>query len=95
MSRYLFIALAGLFAGVGCSAGVDESEAAEEEVGETAQAMPINCVGQCVAFYRACIRATNDYAECAAEREACKDVCDEQTCEPWEPGCCQGQPTCW
>jgi hypothetical protein len=101
MKRFAFIALAWLFASaatMGCSADVvDESEIATEEaeVGETQEALPLNCVGMCVAEYRACVRATRDYAGCAADREACKDVCDEQTCEPGEPGCCQGQPTCW
>jgi hypothetical protein len=99
MTRSIFIAAVGLFVGVagGCSgAPIDESEIAEEEaVTETVEAMPLNCVGQCVAMYRACVKATKDYAGCAADREACKDVCDEQTCEPGEPGCCQGQPTCW
>ena len=94
----LFITLVAMMVGtavIGCSAAPDESEAAEESVDETEEAMPLNCVGQCAWFYRACVKATKDYAGCAADRDACKEVCDEQTCEPGEPGCCQGQPTCW
>jgi hypothetical protein len=99
MTRHVLVALCGLFIGglaVGCQAEViDPDEEAAAVVGETEQAMPINCVGQCVWWYRACVNAGLDPIECAAEREACKDICDEQTCEPHEPGCCQGQPTCW
>jgi hypothetical protein len=101
MKRYAFVVMAGLFAGLvgmGCQVDVVEEpdpDAEEAEVGEAEQAMPFNCVGICVWEYRACIQSGGGYAECAAEREACKAVCDEQTCEPGEPGCCQGQPTCW
>jgi hypothetical protein len=100
MKRYLLIAWMGLFAGIGgsgCSAAVeDETDlGAEETVAESEAALPLNCVGRCVAEYKACVKTTHDYAGCAQDREACKGVCDEKTCEPWEPGCCQGQPTCW
>ena len=101
MKRQAFITLAWLFtsiASAGCSAEVaDESEVATEEteVQESTQALPLNCVGRCVAAYRACITATRDFAGCAEFRGLCKDECDAATCEPGEPGCCQGQPTCW
>ncbi|HMJ10792.1 MAG TPA: hypothetical protein VK524_05265 [Polyangiaceae bacterium] len=101
MKRAVFGVLFALFAaasGAGCQMEViDEPEREQEsaELGNTEQAMPLNCVGQCAWGYRACVRAGGGYEDCAAEREACKDVCDEQTCEPGEPGCCQGQPTCW
>jgi hypothetical protein len=101
MKRRALIAWAWLFTSVaaaGCSAEVGEESpiATEEtEVQETEQALPLNCVGRCVAGYRACVLQTRDYVGCAEFREDCKAVCDEATCEPGEPGCCQGQPTCW
>lgn len=85
-------------ANVGCQMEVlDESQAEREtaNLGEVQQALPFNCVGMCVAEYRACVMSGGSYADCAAGREACKGVCDEATCEPGEPGCCQGQVTCW
>jgi hypothetical protein len=101
MKRRALIAVTWLLAsmaGVGCQMEVgDDSQSMADaaEVGEAEQAMPFNCVGICVAYFRACVRGGGTYADCSAEREGCKDVCDEQTCEPGEPGCCQGQPTCW
>ena len=101
MKIRIFLAAAGLLVGlsaIGCQMEVgDDSEAAaaEGQTAESEQALAINCVGQCVAFYRACIRWGGSYEECAADREGCKDVCDEATCEPSDPGCCQGQNTCW
>ena len=101
MKRRMFFALCSLFfgcAGIGCQMEVidePEREPQSAEVASTEQAMPFNCVGICVWEYRACLRSGGDYESCAAEREGCKAVCDEQTCEPGEPGCCQGQPTCW
>ncbi len=97
MKTRMMIALSSLLLGltvVGCSAAVD-NESDEEEVGEAEEGMAFNCVGRCVDFYRACIAQTHDYSGCAAEREACKEECYAHTCEPSDPGCCQGQPTCW
>lgn len=82
-----------LFAGVfifGCQAEVVDEP---ERLGEVSQ--EINCVAQCAREFRACVNAGNDRADCEAAQDFCTDVCDEQTCEPGEPGCCQGQPTCW
>ncbi len=101
MKRGIHFAVCALFisfAAIGCNMEViDEPERESEsaQVASTEQAMPFNCVGICAWEYRACVRAGGDYESCAAEREGCKAVCDEQTCEPGEPGCCQGQPTCW
>ena len=100
MTRHVLVALTSLFIGavaIGCQAEVvDPDEEAEAEVvGETEQAMPFNCVGICAWEWRYCRQSGGSAADCAAEREACKDICDEQTCEPGEPGCCQGQPGCW
>jgi len=82
----LILGLATLWAGHASVAQAADLETVE---------MAINCVGRCAAFYRVCVNTTHDYEGCAADREACKDLCDEQTCEPGEPDCCQGQPTCW
>lgn len=55
----------------------------------------LNCVAQCVQQWRACRAAGDPPESCNAEREACKEECYANTCEPGDPGCCQGQPTCW
>jgi hypothetical protein len=76
----------------------DESQAEEDtdaEVAESEDALAFNCVGRCVDEYRACVLQTGSYTACAPEREACKEECYANTCEPGDPGCCQGQPTCW
>ena len=88
-----FIALFCLLGAIGV-AGCTEAgtEALEEEVAEVSQAL--NCVGTCVQIYMACIQYF-DVEFCAADREACKEECYANTCEPSDPGCCQGQPTCW
>ena len=101
MKTRMIIALSSLFLGlaaVGCSADVgDESDEEDvaEDVAEAEEGLAFNCVGQCVDGYRACVKWTGDYYGCAAEREACKEECYANTCEPSDPGCCQGQPTCW
>ena len=104
MKARSFIAITWFLASaacIGCQAEVvDESEAEAEvdtdaEVGEAEEELAFNCVGQCVDWYRACVRWGGSYSECAAEREACKEECYANTCEPGDPDCCQGQPTCW
>ena len=102
MKTRMMIALSSLFLGLtvaGCAAHVDnesdEQDVEESDVEESEQGLAYNCVGRCVDWYRACVRQTGDYVGCAAEREACKEECYENTCEPSDPGCCQGQPTCW
>jgi hypothetical protein len=56
----------------------------------------LNCVARCVQMYRMCIRSGENPADCAAEREACKEDCVGDTCEPGMPGCCGtiGMPDC-
>ena len=97
MKARIVIALSSLLlglAGLGCAADVgDESEGEDAE--QTEEGLAFNCVGRCVDEYRACVAATGQYTQCAAEREACKQECYANTCEPGDPGCCQGQPTCW
>jgi hypothetical protein len=83
----------GIFV-VACQGSVDTDSEPVEDVG-AAQEELINCVGQCVRFFRACVAAGVPASDCAAERDACKAECEANTCEPGDPGCCQGQPTCW
>ncbi len=86
-------------------------EAVLEETGEAEQAVkigdyynpprcgPRNCVAMCVTCeYDLCRIYGGSIAECNAEKETCKDICYEDTCEGGEPGCpCQypGDPACW
>lgn len=90
----LFVSLLASIAVIGCQAGDTGESGAAEEIAETEQALP-NCVGTCAMIYRLCVNSGDDPEFCAADRDACIQECDEQTCEPGEPDCCQGQPTCW
>jgi hypothetical protein len=90
----LLASLLASFAMFGCQVEVADEPSPDAEVGEASQEL-INCKGRCVRFFMLCIQSSEDPELCTAERDACLAECDEQTCEPWEPGCCQGQPTCW
>ena len=87
MKTRMMIALSSLLLGltvVGCAAQV-AGESDEDDVEQAEQGLAFNCVGQCVDLYRACVAATKNYSACAAEREACKDECYANTCEPGDP----------
>lgn len=93
--RHVLVSMICLFAGAGLGGCVSAPEDAveNEELGEAQQALP-NCVATCVQIYKVCIQY-DDPVACAADREACKEECYADTCEPGEPDCCQGQPTCY
>ncbi|KYF46698.1 hypothetical protein BE08_08585 [Sorangium cellulosum] len=90
----LLASLLASFALIGCQAEVVDGPSPDVEVGEADQPL-LNCKGQCARFFILCVQSTDDYELCAADRDACMEDCEERTCEPGEPGCCQGQPTCW
>jgi hypothetical protein len=93
--------LVALFAWLGCQGmETDESEMTPQMTDGGVKALtssgPVNCVGQCVAVYRMCVRGGDEVATCAADREACKEDCNANTCEPGDTDCCGGpsQPAC-
>ena len=95
MTRHILLGLIGLFVagiGAGCTAEMSEPEGDEIEVASAENAILQNCYRGCVAEYRWCIQNGGDIEGCAADREACKDLCDEYTCEPGEPECCFDYP---
>lgn len=87
----LFATLLASAALIGCQAG---AAGESEEVAEAEHAL-INCKGQCARAFIRCMQSGDDPELCIADRDSCMEMCDEQTCEPSDPGCCQGQPTCW
>lgn len=87
------LSLSASLSAAGCAGEPAPESSASEEVGEASQAL--NCVGTCARIFLFCIDAGEDYEVCASDREACKEDCYANTCVPGEPGCCQGQPTCW
>lgn len=95
IQRYALVSILCLFVGAGvagCNAEPGDTEA-NEEVGETKQAL--NCKAICAQIYKACIRDSEDPEFCLADRDACMEDCNTSSCEPSDPDCCQGQPTCW
>lgn len=93
MKRHALVSILCLFGAAGIAGcAVEPGDSAEEEIGEVQQALP-NCVATCVQIYKFCIKH-EDHAFCSAELEACKEECYADTCEPGDPECCPGFPTC-
>jgi hypothetical protein len=106
MPRYVALGLLCVMALFGCESGTPDETFAPEDVAQSADEIrigdyydpprcsPRNCVAMCATcYYDICRIGGASQADCAFERELCKDECYPGTCVPGDPGCPCTNPT--